>query len=145
MCFEATFSAMLKALADSGDLRPVFEYKAHPFYSTFQIYQIFLINFRDSTNISSGLRDQLTKFEKLLTLLLEIQDVYLPEVRGNLRTGLWLDYAGSKVLSGTFFCNRTTYLLSALRSHQKQLIADSDFDPGSVLEESALSHDEVRG
>ncbi|HVT14740.1 MAG TPA: hypothetical protein VHQ90_00990 [Thermoanaerobaculia bacterium] len=109
-----------------------------PLYSTFQLWQIDYLLGVDAKSISGNSAARLRDFEKLLRLLLRIQDHYLPEVRGDLRTGIDADYHGLVALGGTFFHDRTTYLLSALRLSRNDLIRRRLFVPQRSLKVSKL-------
>jgi hypothetical protein len=127
---ERDFSWLLKFYKRESFLIPVYSEKDRDYYSTFQVYNLYLIeNYRaaclkpNSPSKYNGeiikfpvvnwqkilkknkdrLINQIEGFNKLLLLLFKIQDFYLPEVRSNKRLGEYRNYHGDIAIGGTYF------------------------------------------
>ncbi len=139
---EHSFEKLLRGWSRRKLLMPICSYEKIALYSSYQAWQVDRLLGRDSgLNIHDdiGLRG----FSNILRLLLRIQDFYLPEVRGNLRTGLWADYGGAVVAAGPFFRLRHTYLLSYIRQVRSVAIQRRKFIPQNELRASKLDNESL--
>jgi len=82
-------------------------------------------------------------FDKLLRLLILTQDLYLPEVRSDLRTGPMQNYT-DPVLGGTDFWVSQHYILGSLRERRRKLIEDGQIKPKDALTEVGMTESDLK-
>lgn len=168
--FEKDFSWLLNFYKRKGFLIPAYSEKNKNYYSTFQVYSLYLVEnyrtaclkphaetkykeetikvpvvtWREILNRSKDiLIKQIANFNKLLLLLLEIQDFYLPEIRSNKRLGEFRNYHGNIAIGGTFFVAKSEYLLSAIRDWRTRLIKENKFCPQKILADLNFQIDKI--
>lgn len=168
--FEKDFSWLLNFYRKEGFLIPVYSEKDSDYYSTFQVYNLYLIesyraaclkpnapskyngeiikfpvvNWQKILKKSKDrLINQIEGFNKLLMLLFKIQDFYLPEVRSNKRLGEYRDYHGDIAIGGTYFVTKKKFLLSSIRDWRNQFIKENDFNPQKILSDLNFQIEEI--
>ncbi len=170
--FEKDSLWLLNFYKKEGLMLPAFSKRNLECYSTFQVYNLYLLEkFRkacltphaqikskgkaisfsvnnwkeiiESDINKKNLQKQINKFNKLLLLLFQIQDLYLPEVRSDRRFGEYRDYHDAIVLGGTYFVVKKKVLLSAIRKWRRDLIKENKFKPQKILYEVGLTVKEI--
>ncbi|MBT4384121.1 hypothetical protein HOD30_00040 [Candidatus Peregrinibacteria bacterium] len=154
------FVKLLDFYNDEQLFSPVFIHEKQSYYSTFQVFNLFILEeFREkSLSLNSELqcgdwkqmlkankehlREENIEFSKLLKLLIAIQDYYLPEVMSDGRVGELRDY-GTLILGGTFMCSKKRVVLSALQRYRNTAITAGKFKPKESLDSINLSVEEV--
>src|SRR6202035_572384 len=128
--FERGFQQVLSEWRELRLLLPIFwDTEETALFSTFQLWQVYQLYGSDPIAINPE-NVRLLGFEKLLRLLLKIQDYYLPEVRGNLRTGIYRNYSRERWSA--------TVLLSSIRYWREDLIRRHLFVPRKTLDACEL-------
>lgn len=123
-------------------IRPAFRNETTFYFSTFQIWQVHKCI--QSIHLSTTAMDAYRQFETVLSLLLRIQDYYLPEVRSDKRMGQSRDYCGTVSIDGESLCTKTSYVLTGLRRRRRQQISAGEFNPTQTLKESGLDSAALR-
>lgn len=123
-------------------LPPAFENGNTRYYSTFQVWQVYHLLRADTLDIKRP--SSFDEFDVLLRLLIEIQDLYLPQIRSDQRIGQLRDYKGDVAIGGTFFCTTTSYVAKGLIDDRKDLITSGSFQPAKILAESSLNAKTIR-
>ena len=123
-------------------IRPAFRNETTFCFSNFQVWQI--DKCIQSGQLSTAALTACRQFETVLSLLVRIQDYYLPEVRSDKRMGQHRDYHGTVAIGGESFCTRTSYVLSGLRRCRGRLISTGEFNPAQMLKESGLDSASLR-
>ena len=90
------------------------------------------------------IKKQVENFNKLLLLLLKIQDYYFPEIRSDKRVSEFRDYNGANAIEGTFFVTKSNVLLNYIQKRRKELIKNGHFNPLKVLSESKFTIEEIK-
>jgi hypothetical protein len=102
-----TFERRMRKLARMRRIPPLLRYQSRPYYSPLQI-----VTFHQGDIFTE---ERAAEFNRLLALIHEVQNVYIPEIRSNGRIALWIE---SRDL-----VNRThTYPVSAIREWRQGLI-----------------------
>lgn len=167
------FFWLLNFYRKEGFLLPVYSENGVDCYSSFQVYNLYLLETHRSyclkpdagtkykgktikfpklswqeilkNKINSDiLKVQIDDFNKVLLLLLKIQDYYLPEIRGNKRIGEWQDYKGTVVRGGTCFVTISNFILSSIRKWRTNLIMNGKFNPQRILSDSKLEVETIK-
>ena len=125
---ETSFDRRLRKLARRRILRPLLRYQRKPYYSTFQF-----ILFHQGEMFAS---ERVAEFERLLALMHELQDVYLPEVRSNGRIARW-------VKSRSLLTVTESYSVGAIRDWRRRRLA-TDIDLKGALAKFALTIEQVQ-
>lgn len=161
--FEKDFLWLLNFYKKEGLFLPVYSVNKKDYYSTFQVYNLYLLekyrsnclspyviskkkrknvkatiqNWKETLKVNKDiLKGQVNYFNKLLLLLLKIQDFYLPEVRGNQCFGEWHDYKKMTIINKGYFIEKSGYLLSFLRNYRENKIKNGVFKPEKILSNS---------
>lgn len=119
-----TFERHMRRLARMQRMRPLLRYKGKPYYSPLQI-----------VSFDNGLYwddSQPAEFDRLLTLVHEVQDNYLPEVRSNGRSATWIDHRG-------FFVRTNSIPVSVIRNVRSQRIKSGRLDLPNLLKQHGLT------
>ena len=96
--------------------------------------------FEQSINLAI---DKEEKENRLIRLLIEIQDFYLPEIRSNLRYGEVRDYHGAATDEGPIFCTSKTLLLSSITVWQNNLKKNNRFKPHEIIKKHDFTVDQL--
>jgi len=161
--YEKDFLWLLNFYKKEGLFLPVYSVNKKDYYSTFQVYNLYLLekyrsnclnlyviseqknkkikvnvqNWKETLKVNKDiLKGKISCFNKLLLLLLKIQDFYLPEVRGNQCFGEWHDYKNMQVIDKVYFIEKSGYLLSFIRKHRENKIKNEVFKPKKILSDS---------
>jgi hypothetical protein len=125
---EASYDRHMRKLARAQKLRPLLRYQRQPYYSPLQIV---ILHHGEILSI-----ERIAEFERLIGVMHELQDLYMPEVRSNGRSALW-------VKSRNFLIVTETYSLSAIRDWRRKRIT-SEVDLNAVIQKFQLTIEQLK-
>lgn len=125
---ERTFGRRMRQLARLGRMCPLLRHRRRPFYSTVQI-----VSFHRGDTFPE---ERAIQFNRLVALMHELQNAYMPEVRSNGRIGLW-------VKSRDLLTVTHSYPVSAIRDWRRELISSGQLCPADVLAQHTLTADDL--
>jgi hypothetical protein len=129
------FSEWLQSKIESELIRPAYWHDGTAYFSTHQVWQIHRLS---SSHLQQESTAATVEFETVLQLLVDVQDNCLPEIRSNQRVGEYRDYGGNVAIGGSYFCGRTEYMLSAIRTWRRHNIEVGSFNPSEALSKTSL-------
>jgi hypothetical protein len=126
---DGRFEQRMRRLARLRLLPPLLRYKRKAYYSPLQIF-----TFHRAEHTTP---ERLAEFDRLIALLHEIQDWYVPEVRSNGRLAQWIE-------SRNIFSKTTWSSVSYFRERRHLAIQDGTLQPHDAIKRHDLTIEQLK-